>query len=345
MSIEGYIELFIRKYHHWSIPGIGTLHRVYRDAYLDHRIHKAHPGEESFSFIPENSSQDERWTKYLHSTGDPALIRSWDALHEKWLMDWQQGRPLVLPGVFEITSKGDKAEVKSLSKYGLGAWYGMPSVPFFTVNRELAIERMALPKPKLPAGVAPEPYSFSKEIFMPIMATLLVLVAYVMIFAWPGNIVYELPSRNTSAFEIDESRVNRSPAEILVDTALEEEVIEDSFYSDEERIDRARPAPYGEEGQFDEEMVLEEDTPIVEQVPEELYTHECIVIVGSFLKDKNVEKMVQKLEEMGYIAYQEPGPPGFTRVGARLECFDEEVLDTLSYFRKEWVKDAWVLKW
>lgn len=347
MKLEGYIELFLRRHHRWTIPGVGTLHRVYRDAYLDHRVQTAYPGEENLSFSPDESGDIKAWESFLHKRGGGAALQLWNEWFERSRANWEITGLLEVEGLFRLERKEQNIELKMLAAHGLGDWYGLPSLPFYPLNRELAIERMSLPKPKLPTGIRPEPFSFNKEILMPILATILALVAYIMIFTWPGNMVEGPKPRTTSNFEIDESKVNRAPE----DSAMED-ISEDSFYSDQDMVDRPVPeqrmpedAMEQDEGLFDEEMLLEDDTPVMEQVPEEVLTRECVVIVGSFQRRSNIERMVQKLSEMGYQVYQEPGPRGLTRVGARLECLDEEVLDTLGFFRNKFVEDAWVLKW
>lgn len=355
MHLEGYIELYLRKHHHWVIPGVGTIHRVFRDAYLDHRVQIAYPGADSFTFSPEVLDSNPEWEHYLDQSGGAELLDKWKTVHRSWLDIWNETGKLEIKGLLDLIREGDSVRVESLSPHGLGSWYGLPSIPFYPLNRELAIERMALPKPKLPSGYRPEPFSFSKEIIMPILATALVLLAYVMIFTWPGNMVDLPPSRTTSRIELDDPRVNRSPVEDL-DSGL----TEDSFMSDEEMIDRAEPeqemvSPEEEDEEYldtlvndpeyDKEMALDSDELMLDQIPLEALEKECIVIVGSFRRSSNVSRMALKLTDLGYEVYQEPGPGGLTRVGARLECLDEEILDTLRFFRGRFVEDAWVLKW
>ena len=427
MRLEGHIELFLRKHRRWSIPGVGTVHRVYRDAYLDHRVQMAYPGEESFNFSPEEDFEAEvMWRDYLVKTGGGGMLEHWEAYLSSLHDGWERDRALEVEGLFRLSLIGEHSfQMEKLSERGLGNWYGLPNIPFYPVNREVAIERLGPPRPKLPPGYRAEPYSFSKEILAPVVATLLVLLAYLMIFAWPGNMNPQPAAHPMNHFDIDDPKVNRSPLGAV------DELEGDSFLSDEEMVDRAMPDQpgYGDEmddarwgaeneagvdgwggdeddesvpgyggeyfhdpeagaegyeegaegypeggesyegeaggsgagagkpgkrdtgaeaesgGLFDEEMELRGDTPLLEQAPAHVLDNECVIIVGSFRRATNVARMEERLAGLGYEVYLEPGPRGLTRVGARLECLDEEVLDTLGFFRKSFVSDAWVLKW
>lgn len=359
MKLEGLIERYMRAKRVFYIPGIGVLRRVYRDAYLDHRTGTAHPGAEGIAFEAGEVGVDPGWLFFLKKKASDALVQEWERTLTGWQETWRAGRGMRCEGLFSLVKRGGEWAVELESELGLGYWYGLPKIPFYAVNREIAMERMGLPKPrKMMAGVRPEPFSVTKEITMPILATLLVLIGYAMIFLWPGNLVEGPPVHSMNGYEIDDPRVNRSPMEGGGIGA-------DSFWSDEETMDR--PYPDQEDpnwdsadwdgtdwdgtgqdsldGWMDEEMELDEDRPLSEQVPEEVMTKECIVIVGAFKRSANVARMSDSLAAMGYEVHTEAGPRGLTRVGARLECLDEEILDTLAFFRKTVEKEAWVLKW
>ena len=69
---------------------------------------------------------------------------------------------------------------------------------------------------------------------------------------------------------------------------------------------------------------------------------ECIIIVGSFIKSLNAIKMVSQLERKGYTVYQSEYK-GFSRVGLKYDCADEDLEAYLQNIRKKISKKAWYL--
>jgi len=69
---------------------------------------------------------------------------------------------------------------------------------------------------------------------------------------------------------------------------------------------------------------------------------ECIIIVGSFKKSVNAVKMTSLLERKGYEVYRS-SYQGFTRIGLKYECIDEDLEAYLQSIRKKISKKAWYL--
>ena len=69
----------------------------------------------------------------------------------------------------------------------------------------------------------------------------------------------------------------------------------------------------------------------------------CIIIVGSFKKAKNVLRMMQKVEQMGYQAYSAPFHD-FTRVGLKFQCKASDLNKYIAEVRSKLEKGAWYLE-
>ena len=69
---------------------------------------------------------------------------------------------------------------------------------------------------------------------------------------------------------------------------------------------------------------------------------ECIIVVGSFIKSLNAIKMTSLLERKGYSVYRSEYK-GFTRIGIRYECSNEDLEAYLKNIRNKVSKKAWYL--
>ena len=69
---------------------------------------------------------------------------------------------------------------------------------------------------------------------------------------------------------------------------------------------------------------------------------ECIIVVGSFIKSLNAIKMASLLERKGYKVFRSEYK-GFTRIGLRYECGDEDLEAYIQNIRKKISKRAWYL--
>ncbi len=72
-------------------------------------------------------------------------------------------------------------------------------------------------------------------------------------------------------------------------------------------------------------------------------TLECIIVVGTFKKAKNILKMRTRVENKGLTLYEEITEDGLTRVGFTFDCTDEDLPDYLRDVRKQFNTSAWYL--
>lgn len=91
---------------------------------------------------------------------------------------------------------------------------------------------------------------------------------------------------------------------------------------------------------------IEEEVPIgqEEQRLDSFENKFCIIIVGSFVRPGNAQKMISKIEEMGLLVHTEPYGR-FTRVGVKFDCYETDLYRRLFQLRGTFTEDAWILKY
>ena len=88
----------------------------------------------------------------------------------------------------------------------------------------------------------------------------------------------------------------------------------------------------------DSSLKTEDDTLDIKS-----FDGECIIIVGSFSRKSNAERMMKKVSEAGYKTYLGRNN-GMVRVGMTFECNTEDLTDSMKSMRGKFTKDAWYLK-
>ncbi len=142
-----------------------------------------------------------------------------------------------------------------------------------------------------------------------------------------------------------EASVNTPDPEQEVDEALitDMEDAEDEMYSDTMAQNNV--------------LVTSTDTLLPDELKEETLDEEdaeerlsdfndrfCIIILGSFKKQSNVEDMVRKISELDLETYTE-SYNDYTRVGVRFDCYQKDLYRTLFQLRGDFGDDAWILKY
>jgi len=74
------------------------------------------------------------------------------------------------------------------------------------------------------------------------------------------------------------------------------------------------------------------------------YNKSCIIIVGSFHRKSNADKMIKHLDKSGYKPYSEKYGK-FYRTGVIFDCNKQSLFDFLQQFRQSINKGSWILKY
>lgn len=94
--------------------------------------------------------------------------------------------------------------------------------------------------------------------------------------------------------------------------------------------------------QLKNEIVV--DSANVKELNDQIKYKPCIIIVGSFVKLSNAEKLSLKVKSDGYEVYR--GEYGkFHRVGIQFNCFKHDLQSMVEELKKKYHPDSWVLKY
>ena len=106
------------------------------------------------------------------------------------------------------------------------------------------------------------------------------------------------------------------------------------------------PMDSNEQVLTDDTTWQEEEIPIGEEEERlsDFVNRFCIIIVGSFKRQSNVQRMIEKIEAMGLTTHTEQFGE-FTRVGVKFDCYENDLYRTLFQLRGKFSDDAWILKY
>ena len=194
----------------------------------------------------------------------------------------------------------------------------------------------------------------------------LAILSLIVLFTWPLLNPAEL-FNGSSKYKAEE--YNRSP---LYDSVLASEKDSDKdkidVFKDDSAFEKAI-LPEGEDPTGDalnvpEDALSKEDkheSPPTEEIEPDWkalekalekesdagiveFSRECVIIVGSFAKSRNVRRMINRVEEAGLHVYTAPKDT-LTRVGIRFDCGVHDLRSTLEIYRSQFDDKAWVLKY
>lgn len=82
----------------------------------------------------------------------------------------------------------------------------------------------------------------------------------------------------------------------------------------------------------------------IDDLNEKIIHKECVIIVGSFLRQSNAERLSKKIEKQHYKLFREKFG-AFNRVGIAFDCAHENLQSMLEKLRKKYASDSWILKY
>lgn len=86
------------------------------------------------------------------------------------------------------------------------------------------------------------------------------------------------------------------------------------------------------------------DASNVAHLNDSIQNKPCVIIVGSFIKIKNANKLADKLKRDRYEVYRGHYEK-FNRVGVQFNCFKQDLKKVLDDLKKQYHPDAWILKY
>ncbi len=92
---------------------------------------------------------------------------------------------------------------------------------------------------------------------------------------------------------------------------------------------------------FQNEVLVQDHN--VAEIDQEVRGKTCVIIVGSFQRAQNADRMKKKVRRDGYEPYTE-AYGSFTRVGIKFNCLDRDLQQVLAELKLKYHPQSWVLK-
>ena len=327
------------------IPAFGGFVANYKSSTIDHVQGMIHPPSKSLTFN-ENLV-----------VNDGLIVNH---LKKRFGMNLDEAKSTVKDFVEELKEKIDEREIivfpnvgrlyrdyenklqflPDNSNYNLDV-FGLPTVQYYPILRNRDVSTTEAPAPK---AVVTKRTSTPKRVkrpsvfqaVMPYLLGLALVAVAISIWSIVGTRTKDDSQAN---LPVSENRINTKPT--LQEASYETEV--------DDQFGTAITDPNSTE----ESSTEASSTPVIPEVDDEIDTEsitltpdqkECVVIVGGFRSKDNVRKLIERLYNQGYDAYQDE-KDGITRVGAQFFYESEEQRkDKIKDIRKKFEPKAWVLK-
>lgn len=191
--------------------------------------------------------------------------------------------------------------------------------------------------------------SSSRSLF--IVLILVLVLALVMVI---GSLMYWGPLTNSSTTKVDfpvqKERMNVHPEELssAIKRTSDTQILEEDsapFELDhrtpviESESNPADPSKDETESEIPESTAESNTTPTESEIKE---SSDCVIIVGAFYNQGNVQQMQDRLAESGYDLYS-ASSGSLVRVGVYAPCPSSEILKELRTIRREIEPAAWIL--
>ncbi|MEN0005780.1 MAG: hypothetical protein AAF798_16650 [Bacteroidota bacterium] len=312
-----------------AIPGLGVLEAQYKEAGIDHIEGTLSPPSKSISFNQQQTINDGLLTKQVQQAYQVGVKDAEDAVQAfvtgvKNKLDQRDIVEIDQLGRLYVDYEGTIKLLPDKINFNTEV-YGLPTLkfePISRVNIPYAVDEP--PASGAEQDVVTENISNWFQRLLPVIGVLtlaiIALGVYLIFFYEPTE------SQPTAANPSD--RVNISPAEVTPEAST-----------------TPAEAPSATEDQEDASTDVQEDT--VDDTegatvnPDQAY---AIVAVGLFGKQRNVERMIERIYKAGYEPYTQKEGKN-TRVGVVITFEDEaDFQEQLRQIRKTFDKNSKVLK-
>jgi len=342
-DIAQHFERLIYDHESLIIPGFGGLLTSYRAATIDHVQGLLHPPSRVVRFDKNLHVNDGILINHLIETegitkeeAEEATTKFVAFANERL----EKREILVLPGVGRLYKdyEGRLQFLQASTNFNQDA-YGLSNVQFYPILRNKDTAAREAP---LPDSLQPEPVTHknrkswlsvrSRQSLIPLVAGFALIAAAVSFLFLRSDSPTSINQSIT--LPVSEKRVNKKPTL--------EEVTTMSL------IDRNKPGHSTSSFTPDEVDETElEETPVIDPEIIELgpSRRKGIVIIGSYKRQKSIQKMADRVVAQGFDVYQQRiGNEGIIRVGAQFAYEDRADLKRKVKIIKENIEDrAWIL--
>jgi len=346
LDLEAIIGELLFEFDAVIIPGFGGFVANYKSSSIDHVQGMIHPPSKSISFNENLVVNDGIIVNHLKSKHGLSLEEAKDIIKQfvvELKKKIEEREIIVFPEVGRLyRDYENKLQfLPDNSNYNLDA-YGLPAVQYYPIlrNKDTALAEAPVPKStatRKPAKVvaARNRNRFSQSALLyAVFGIALIFIAFTSYYIFSNRTIGEqaqtLPVEN---------RLNTKPGQSEIGSEAEDSFGTEIVSKDDES---------GEE-EFTSSDDSENETEELEDIDSESITlapnqKECIVIIGGFRSKENVRKLIERLYDKGFDAYQDQ-KGDITRVGAQFVYETEsQKRDKIKFIRDRFESKAWELK-
>lgn len=318
----------LNQYNWFELPGMGRFTATKQSAYIHHLEQKIYPGSLELQFESGSTSNTELMLKQMVQETGYTL----DTLEEhlaalcQFIQDSLKnsqsfyfepfGRLYNLNGnwVFNQSEQNIHLDFYKLAPLPL------KPIQFKNTEKHIPIEtKIAIQKPQK-----------SFEFRSLLIALGLLWIIFLCLYFCPSKKV------NTDIGNgLLEDSANRSRPLSFQDSLNQDTLSQDSL------VAIANPAVSNADS-LKNEIAVDESN--VHSLNDSIQNKPCVIIVGSFLKLANANRLAAKLQSNNYEVYR-GNYERFNRVGVQFNCFKKDLKQVLVDLKKQYHPDAWVLKY
>ncbi len=334
IDVGAYISDLLYEHDSVNLPGLGGFVGRYKSAEIDQVQGQIHPPSKKLEFNPNLVLDDGLLTGYVQEKHQINYSEAKTAVEhyvEGVKKAVEKRETVVFPKVGRLYKdyEGHLQFLAESTNFNTDS-FGLPTVHFYPVAGDAASP--AASPSAVAASTTGAEWSGERQPaaidnwfrrFLPIISAvvLVVLALAVYLFFFEGR----WPVSGTEDGEVPSSRLNVKPSrdDLTTDTLTNGPII---------------ASPNEEQ----ETMPIPPDTESPTTPPGQ---KECVVAIGIFGNQENVDRLVQRIYEAGYEPYLDRRGDGLTRVGVQ-KAYEEpwEVEQLLREVREKFEEDAIVLK-
>lgn len=327
------------------LPGLGILTLQRTGASIDTGRQVIQPPKDELDFLASENIGEEHLLNQLKELSLPAHVNLSDLASS------------ISSGIRELTQK-DEFRIGDFVQFikSEEGDYTIKTLPENTLSPISNLDELTLPaavgvktmeKVATAAAVSEDAAPVEKEKQnwkMPALITAIILLLSFTI--WWFTPEWKNGSEAFSKLLVKEERVNISPSEVkpkAVDSPVEQKEIvpepdaldspafEKDVTAEEDTVDSV----IAQEKQDEETSISDEDHKTV--------SSDCVIVVGSFSRTSNVERMKTELKSRGHRIFTQ-NINGLTRVGLYAPCAPRPLDSTLTETRENIESNAWLLE-
>ena len=334
ISIGQAIHLLLVAHRAVSVPDLGTFSTDYKPASIDHVNGIIRPPSKFVSFEPSVDSKNTILTDYLVSRYPDATRREiTEAIAE--FVDSIRNHPETT-SVVEVADLGRfyknfENKIQFVSDFNESGREnpGLPDLKFHPVDRRSPEE------PASQSVSADSSKSTPKEQRSNNLYKLLPWAFGFLLLISASGIYYKWKTK-TSPSPAETARINETP------DRLEETY--DEFANPKSDPEVSEIEKNAETAAFESEEADNSQIPDTDAASLPPGVRQCVIIIGAYSTKEGANAAVKKLVDLGFAVFRDKRR-GMTRVGARMLYENEQqVSDALTFLRREFDPDAFILE-